>query len=133
MYIKLSFLLKTLNQLGQVLLVGNLILSIIAMAAIKEFSIFPSEEDIQPSRQPLTIESNLPFLNPEHGDMPSFIINKPWSTRADQEGIFTAKFLLDNADKVKSTSAKRDILQSALNEELGADSLKIEVRNFIAA
>ena len=95
------------------------------MAAIKEFSIFPSEEDIQPSRQPLTIESNLPSIFP---DASSFIINKPWSTQADQEGILTAQFLLDNADKIKSASAKRDILQTALDEELGAESPKIEVR-----
>jgi hypothetical protein len=98
------------------------------MAAIKEFSIFPSEEDIQPSRQPLTIESNLPSLP---FNMPSFIINKPWSTQADQEGIFTAQFLLDNADKIKSASAKRDTLQSALDGDLGAESPKIEVRKGI--
>ena len=94
------------------------------MAAIKEFSIFPSEEDIQPSRQPLAIQSNLPFPL----DTSSFIFNKPWSKQADQEGIFTAQFLLDNADKIKSASAKRDILQTALDEELGVESPKIEVR-----
>ena len=106
------------------LLVKNLILSTV-MAAIKEFSIFPSEEDIQPSRQPLTIvPSMVAFQN-----MPSFIINKPWSSQADQEGISTAKFLLDNADKIKSASAKRDILQNALDTELGVESPKIEVRN----
>ena len=99
------------------------------MAAIKEFSIFPLEEDIfQPSRQPLTTESyGLPSI--AFQQMPSFIINKPWSTQADQEGIFTAKFLLDNADKIKNAAARRDILQSALNKELGAESPKIEVRN----
>ena len=102
------------------------------MDAVKEFSIFPLEEDIHLSRQSLLTEANVPSI--VSLEMPSFIINKPWSTLADEEGIFSAKFLLENADIVKTTSDRRDILQNALDAALGVEnSPKIEVNMYIHA
>ena len=52
------------------------------MAAIKEFSIFPLEEDIQASRQPFTAESHGLSSSIAFQQTPSFIINKLWSTHS---------------------------------------------------
>lgn len=50
--------------------------------------------------------------------MPPFIMNAPWSKKADPRGVNKAQFMLENAQLILDTSQKRDSLQSSIDSQI---------------